>query len=1172
MRYLITILCSLFFFTTSAQEANSLLWEISGNGLKESSYLYGTMHVSRRIAFRLDDVFFEALDASEVIALESDPGTWLDGDALGGLMGYGQGIGFRPKGFYQHSFAVKNPTKEQMAAYLAFSDNMINGILYRSNSYSQDFEEETYLDMFIYQSGKKFNKPVVALEKLEESAALVGRASMNPMKQKPDEWLQKKMQKQGFMVLLQDAYRDRNINMLDSIDKGMYTKHYLENMLFTRNRNMAEKLDSVIHTAKTFTGIGAAHLPGKEGVIQMLRDKGYTVKPLTSKVTSKGKRIKEKLETTIRQNDYATRSPEDDFFSLALPSKLYPISDKPVTTYVAPDLANGNYVMVNRIPTFSYLKQEQLFTLDDLDQMLFENIPGKILEKTFIERNDFKGLDIKNQLKNGDHQRYHIFMTPLEIVIFKMGGDGDYVQQYSDTIFNSISFNKIDERMQKITSGFEDFEVTMPAVYRFPNRLRSGNRFVQGFDKESNSYYFLQKVSMNDFNFIEEDTFELKQIQKRFYQDLKLSPKYDAFNALKLTSSAVIDSTSGKQLHLMTALKRSEYYLLGIVTTDAERASDYFASFKIKPSVDKKAFEKVVDTAMFFSTVSTVEPRKFVENSTTYMTGRNKPKPYSAYTKKTVYQDKNNEAITVELSKSHDFMMFQNIDSVWTLRKKLYANKKFNIIKAKDSSYADGRHELQLLITDSTTVRGVLVKNILKGGLIYELKTQVDTLDQPSRFVTEFFDNFKLADTLIGKSILADQAPAFFKALRKNDSIVLEGYSYIDFKEKHVDSLKHYISQFEYPDDKKHLQAILIQQLGKLKDPSVVPFLKSFYRKSYNNSNAQTKILQSITCKADDASVKLLLEMLSQDLPLVSNAFEITKIFKPYRDSLPLAKNLYPDVLDYSAIEEYKGTIFSLLAKLQENDFIKTKGYKKYKKQILNDAKIQLKRELGLEANAKEYGYYASFPNAGGGILEDYMTLLYPFREEKDVKQFFNRLQLLKDKSIRTSYITLIAKNNETVPMQSLQELAGDVATRAMLFRKLKKVKRLDLFPSEFKNARLLAESLLLEIGSYDKKKDSVEFLEKRSLRYNGKACTGYYFKTKSQDDYDENYKMNLIVFEDAKGVTVKPFYRQQGQRIEDTDTDAEAMEYITETFMLKDRQRAEIYRPNAYGGYGAYY
>ncbi len=77
-----------------AQEENSLLWEISGNNLKQSSYLYGTMHVSQKIAFRLDDVFYEALDKSEVVALESDPDTWLEdyGKMRGSGIGFGTGL------------------------------------------------------------------------------------------------------------------------------------------------------------------------------------------------------------------------------------------------------------------------------------------------------------------------------------------------------------------------------------------------------------------------------------------------------------------------------------------------------------------------------------------------------------------------------------------------------------------------------------------------------------------------------------------------------------------------------------------------------------------------------------------------------------------------------------------------------------------------------------------------------------------------------------------------------------------------------------------------------------------------------------------------------------------------------------------------------------------------
>src|SRR4030095_2908415 len=54
----------------------SLLWEISGNGLKKPSYLFGTMHVSDKLAFHLGDSFYNAIKSSDVVALETNPETW----------------------------------------------------------------------------------------------------------------------------------------------------------------------------------------------------------------------------------------------------------------------------------------------------------------------------------------------------------------------------------------------------------------------------------------------------------------------------------------------------------------------------------------------------------------------------------------------------------------------------------------------------------------------------------------------------------------------------------------------------------------------------------------------------------------------------------------------------------------------------------------------------------------------------------------------------------------------------------------------------------------------------------------------------------------------------------------------------------------------------------------
>src|SRR6478735_8647512 len=65
-------------FSQSTARYPSLLWKISGNGLKKPSYLYGTMHVSNRVAYYLSEQFFDALKSVDVVGLETNPGEWLE--------------------------------------------------------------------------------------------------------------------------------------------------------------------------------------------------------------------------------------------------------------------------------------------------------------------------------------------------------------------------------------------------------------------------------------------------------------------------------------------------------------------------------------------------------------------------------------------------------------------------------------------------------------------------------------------------------------------------------------------------------------------------------------------------------------------------------------------------------------------------------------------------------------------------------------------------------------------------------------------------------------------------------------------------------------------------------------------------------------------------------------
>lgn len=54
-----------------------------------------------------------------------------------------------------------------------------------------------------------------------------------------------------------------------------------EKLIYERNRNMVSKIEEFLRTKETyFVVVGAGHLVGKKGIIEMLRGKGYPVEQL----------------------------------------------------------------------------------------------------------------------------------------------------------------------------------------------------------------------------------------------------------------------------------------------------------------------------------------------------------------------------------------------------------------------------------------------------------------------------------------------------------------------------------------------------------------------------------------------------------------------------------------------------------------------------------------------------------------------------------------------------------------------------------------------------------------------------------------------------------------------------------------------------------------------------
>ncbi len=168
-----TLIAALLFCAVSvsaqknaAAKYPSLLWEITGNGLSKPSYLFGTMHVSSKLVFHLSDSFYLALKSVDAVALELNPDTW-QGEmvTINNIKeNYAEFAG-TPRSNYltQHSFRI-DAYEDDLKAAMSSEPTIVNSLLYRSYKAKEDFEEDTFLDLYIYQTGKKLGKRATAVE------------------------------------------------------------------------------------------------------------------------------------------------------------------------------------------------------------------------------------------------------------------------------------------------------------------------------------------------------------------------------------------------------------------------------------------------------------------------------------------------------------------------------------------------------------------------------------------------------------------------------------------------------------------------------------------------------------------------------------------------------------------------------------------------------------------------------------------------------------------------------------------------------------------------------------------------------------------------------------------------------------------------------------------------
>ncbi len=281
-----------FAFSANAQ----LLWKISGNGLAQPSYIMGThhlapLHIKDSIAgmlkamdetqqvygeLKMTDVQSPAVMQlmQKMIMIESDT-------TLQSLL--------TPQEYELANKYSKENLKMDLAMVPkikpAFLINNMTVILYMKKV--QNYNPQEQLDSYFQIQAAQQGKAVAGLETPEfQFDLLYNKTSL-------------KRQAQQLMCLFNNidtairqlkdltvAYMHQDLEAMMKISDERFNNNCdplpqeIEILIYNRNKSWASMLPSIMKDKPTFVAVGALHLPGEKGLLNLLKKQGYTVEPV----------------------------------------------------------------------------------------------------------------------------------------------------------------------------------------------------------------------------------------------------------------------------------------------------------------------------------------------------------------------------------------------------------------------------------------------------------------------------------------------------------------------------------------------------------------------------------------------------------------------------------------------------------------------------------------------------------------------------------------------------------------------------------------------------------------------------------------------------------------------------------------------------------------------------
>lgn len=265
---------------------NSLLWEISGKDLKQPSYLFGTFHIMCPDDIRFSANLKEALKRSHEVYFEMD----LDDAAntLGAVFFMNMKDGKKLQDLYTEdeyqrlnryfSDSLGMPLFSFQRMKPMFLDAMLFPRLMPCKNLS-GVEQE------LMKLAKADKKEIRGFETIKDQAAVFDSI---PYELQARELLKEIDSLTYYKPMFDSMLVAYKLQQMDGLDKIMSNESFgmkdqTDILLDKRNMNWVKQMNEILPKQNIFIAVGAGHLSGPKGLIELLKKEGYSVRPIKNK-------------------------------------------------------------------------------------------------------------------------------------------------------------------------------------------------------------------------------------------------------------------------------------------------------------------------------------------------------------------------------------------------------------------------------------------------------------------------------------------------------------------------------------------------------------------------------------------------------------------------------------------------------------------------------------------------------------------------------------------------------------------------------------------------------------------------------------------------------------------------------------------------------------------------